>query len=140
MSLCFPAPISLNKIKTNFIRKRIEFWVFNSSVYYDVAGCVKLQPYEKVSINIENRTVKTLLLPLESSHISCTDASPTVIGIPDSYYPSIIRHLWLISEHPDILSTGSWAVVGETELYTASVQGFKWLDLPTFIIQEINPK
>ena len=111
-----------------------------SSVYYDIAGCVQLQPYEKVSINTENRTVKTLLLPLESSHISCANASPTVIGIPDSYYPITIHHLWLISEQPDILSTGGGAIFDETELYTAAVQGFKWLDLPTFIIQEINPK
>ena len=113
-----------------------------SSVYYDIAGCVQLQPYEKVSINTENRIVKTQLLPLESSQlISCANASPTVTGIPDSYYQSLftIHILRVISEQPNILSTGSGAIFDETELYIAAGQGFIWLDLPTFIIQEINP-
>ena len=103
-----------------------------SNMYHDVTGCVQLQPYEKVSLHTENTTVKTLLLPSRSSLISCVNASPTVIGIPDSYYSITIHHMLLISEQPDILSTEGGAIFDETELYTA-VQGFKWLDLPTFI-------
>ena len=75
-----------------------------------------------------------------SSHISCANASPTVIGIPDSCYSNTIHHPLLISEQPNILSTGGRAIFDERELYTAAVQGYKWLDLPAFIIQEINPK
>ena len=67
--------------------------------------------------------LKTLLQPLESSHISCVNASPTVIGIQDSYYPITIHHLRHISEQPDILSTGGEAIYDETELYTAAGLG-----------------
>ena len=32
------------------------------------------------------------------------------------------------------MSTGGGAIFDEKELYAAAVQGFKWLELPTFII------